>query len=408
MKFPLQKHSNIMTLSCLAVVGSMTVTPASAQTAAPAATAPAPAPAPSPDFTIRQRGRLHVDIGSVSGPAGLDTSVASRGVEVRRLRFGVEGDLPGAFDYRVDADFSGDTVEFVDAWVRYRAGPVSVTVGQHNGFQSLEELTSSNDASFVERAAFTDAFGFERRLGIGVEYAKDGLVAQAGVYGDTLLDISDGEDTAYSVSGRLAYGPRFGTTQLHFGVHGSYRDLGEAGRNVRYRQRPFTHVIDRRYVATPNLLSSEETQYGAEIALLRGRFHAQGEVHWASLDRLTVGAADPTFFGGAAEAGVFLTNDGRRYRNGIFRGVDVRRPVTEGGLGAVQIVARYDWLDLTDAGVAGGRQAGYMAGITWWPVSEVRFMLNYARLDYRGAAVAAAGNRDYSVDAVSGRFQVVF
>jgi phosphate-selective porin OprO/OprP len=33
-----------------------------------------------------------------------------------------------------------------------------LVVGQHNNFQSMEELTSSLAISFLERAAFTDAF----------------------------------------------------------------------------------------------------------------------------------------------------------------------------------------------------------------------------------------------------------
>ena len=43
-----------------------------------------------------------------------------------------------------------------------------LTVGQHNNFQSLEELTSSRFSSFIERAAFTDAFN-DIHMGITAE-----------------------------------------------------------------------------------------------------------------------------------------------------------------------------------------------------------------------------------------------
>ncbi|HAV79428.1 MAG TPA: porin, partial [Erythrobacter sp.] len=42
-----------------------------------------------------------------------------------------------------------------DAILSYEDGPLEVAVGQHNNFQSLEELTSSLHTTFIERAAFT-------------------------------------------------------------------------------------------------------------------------------------------------------------------------------------------------------------------------------------------------------------
>jgi photosystem II stability/assembly factor-like uncharacterized protein len=63
----------------------------------------------------------------------------------------------------------------------------------------------------------------------------------------------------------------------------------------------------------------------------------------------------------------------------------------------------------TDAGIFGGTQNGVMASLIWIPTDYVRFMLNYARLDYDGAALpAAGGNRDYGVNVVGARAQIDF
>ena len=55
----------------------------------------------------------------------------------------------------------------------------------------------------------------------------------------------------------------------------------------------------------------------------------------------------------------------------------------------------------------GGVQNGLQASLTWIPTDHVRFMANYARLSYDGAAIpAAGGDRDYGVDVVGLRAQL--
>jgi phosphate-selective porin OprO/OprP len=83
--------------------------------------------------------------------------------------------------------------------------------------------------------------------------------------------------------------------------------------------------------------------------------------------------------------------------------------VDDGGMGALQLNLRYDHLTLNDAGILGGRQRGYQASLIWIPQDYVRFLLNYARLRYDDAAIAASGgDRSYSVDVIGARAQVDF
>jgi phosphate-selective porin OprO/OprP len=184
--------------------------------------------------------------------------------------------------------------------------------------------------------------------------------------------------------------------------------MAALGSTTRYRQRPFVHTTDTRFLATPALRVSDETHYGLEAALIRGPLHAAGELHWLeakAVDRLR----DPRFFGGYAELGYFLTGETRGYKAGLFDRTKVLRPVGGGGLGALQVNFRYDHLSLNDAGILGGRQQGYQASLIWIPQDYVRFLLNYARLRYDNAAVAAAGgDRDYSIDVIGARAQVDF
>ena len=168
------------------------------------------------------------------------------GSEVRRARLGVQGDMPGGFGYKFEVDFAGNEVALTDAILTYGRGPATVTVGQHNNFQGLEELTSSLHSSFIERAAFTDAFGFERRLGLSVQYAKGPFLAQAGVFSDNVDALSNKNRGA---DGRIVFMPKSGDTQFHVGGSVHYADL-EALSTVRYRQRPLVAFTDERFINT--------------------------------------------------------------------------------------------------------------------------------------------------------------
>ena len=361
-------------------------------------------------WSFKPRGRIQYDVGHVSRPSGISDDGLGFSNELRRARIGVEGDMPGGFGYVFEIDFAEGEVEVTDAILTYEASDsIGLTIGQHNNFQSLEELTSSRFSSFIERAAFTDAFGFERRVGLSGTFERGDLLAQGGVFTDNVHELDDSNDSV-SVDGRLVFSPKLGETQLHFGGSAHWRDVGDADEigTVRYRQRPLIHSTDVRFVATPALAVENETSYGLEAAIIHGPFHAVGEVHWLEAETLDPGSS-PTFFGGYAEIGWFITGESRGYRSGKFDRSRPTRSVEEGGIGAFQVNLRYDHLDLSSGEIIGGTQNGIMASLVWVPTDHVRFMINYAHLDYDDAAIpAAGGDRSYGVDVIGARAQIDF
>ena len=355
-------------------------------------------------WSFKPRGRLQIDAGSIGTPfsTGADTGFGS---EIRRARLGVEGDIPGGFGYKFEVDFAGGEVEIVDAIATYGHGGLTISAGQHNTFQGLEELTSSRFISTMERAAFTDAFGFERRVGLSAQFESGAVLVQGGAFTDNVADLSNEN---WSVDGRAVFMPKLGETQLHLGGSLHYADY-EAGSELRYRQRPFVHFTDERFIDTGSFGAASELGMGLEAAAIRGPFHAAAEGFWQKADR--PGAlADPTFFGGYAEVGMFLTpGDSRGYKGGTFDRVKPANPVGEGGFGAVQVNVRYDRLDLVDAGLIGGTQDGYAVSLVWTPTDYTRLMMNYGRMQYDNAALpAAGGDSSYGVDAFGVRAQIDF
>jgi phosphate-selective porin OprO and OprP len=389
--------------------------------------APAPTPPPGPQiqfhgapqitapggWSFKPRGRLQYDAAFVSSPRGINDTGLGFSNEVRRARLGVEGTVPGGFGYTFEIDFAGNDVDITDAFLNYRASPdVVLTVGQHNNFQSLEELTSSRFSTFIERAAFTDAFNFERRIGVSGTYAHGDLTVQAGAFTDNITDLNEDSDNAVSLDGRIVYAPELGDTRLHLGASAHWRDNGDlaALATTRYRQRPLVHTTDVRFIGTPALTVENETHYGVEAAVIHGPLHAVGEAYWFEADTATAGLS-PNLFGGYAEIGYYLTGETRGYRGARFDRTRVLHPVggEGGGIGAFQVNLRYDYLDLNSGTIRGGTQNGLQASLIWIPQDYIRFMLNYGHMMYDDATIpAAGGDRSYSVDVIGARAQVDF
>ncbi|MEP3051876.1 MAG: porin [Erythrobacter sp.] len=355
-------------------------------------------------WSFKPRGRLQFDAGVVNSPDSTGRSDGF-GSEARRIRLGVAGDIPGGFGYKFEADFAGNDLSVTDAIISYETGNVEILVGQQNTFQGLEELTSSLHTSFIERSAFTDAFNFERRVGVSAIVETGDVLLQGGVFSDNAEDLSNQN---WSLDGRAVFAPKLGDTQLHFGGSVHFADL-ETGSTVRFRQRPLVHFTSERFINTDFFDANSEFGVGLESAAIAGPFHVSAEAFWQSVD-VPFTTMDPTFFGGSIEAGYFLTDgDSRGYKGGKFDRVKPNNPVGEGGAGSVQVNVRYDHLDLTDAGIIGGTQNGYMVSIVWKPTDYTLLLANYGRLEYDDAVFPLAdGSTSYGVDAFGVRAQIDF
>lgn len=98
-------------------------------------------------------GRLHYDL--YAHDSG--RREATGGTEFRRARVHVDGAAAG-WNYRVQVELAGGNVDLRDVYVERELAGGTMTIGQFKPFRSLEELTSSNDISVMERG-FTSASG---------------------------------------------------------------------------------------------------------------------------------------------------------------------------------------------------------------------------------------------------------
>jgi phosphate-selective porin OprO/OprP len=360
-------------------------------------------------WSFKPRGRMQFDVAGVDAPGGLSAGNEHLGTstEFRRAQIGFDGTMPGGFGYRVEANLANSEVELTDLYLTYNASKsLTLTVGQHKPFWGLEEMTSDLFTSMMERAAFSQAFGFERRVGASAAWSSGSFLVQGGVFSDDASALNADSNKSWSLDGRVVAMPKVAGGMLHVGGSIHLRDLGGSVNTARYRARPFVHTTDVRLVDTGSFGASGERAYGAELAWVKGRFHATGESYW--MTSMRPGQANPTFNGGYGELGLFLTDDSTAYKNGTYDRTKPKRPVSAGGIGAVQVNVRYDWLDLNDAGIIGGRQQIAGISVIWTPMDYVRFMANYGHIRVRDARVTASGDGSYNAHAAGMRAQLDF
>ncbi|MEZ6000300.1 OprO/OprP family phosphate-selective porin [Hyphomonas sp.] len=295
--------------------------------------------------------------------------------ELRQFRAGITAKKSGA-EWKAELVTDDDgNVAVTDVYFKkaLAAPGWSVRLGHFKTANSLDEQTSEWVSGDFERAAFTDAFEFERRLGVQLERIGDVHSFYAGVFASNVNDEAFSE--GHAIAGRYVFTPKRPEGEvLHIGLSARWREAGGSLPDFRYRQRPFTHNAGR-VVATPRL-GGKDLFAGAEFAWLKGPAWIAAEAAILSDDM--TGGGNATFTGGYLEAGYML--GGRRtYKGHKFDRPKIDRPVTEGGPGALLTAVRYDTLDLEDGDVNGGKLDTLILALDWYLTSRIHAGINFFR-----------------------------
>ena len=343
-------------------------------------------------FTFR--GRIYLDAANIEfDRAGVTTAYDDS--EIRTARLGVTGQFSG-IGYVAEFDLINDQIAANDVYLTFRGEGFDLLLGHMKTPNSLEEQTSSRYITFMERGAGTDLFALDRRVGVALAHRGDNYTVKAGLYGGRPGDLSESLelDDSSAFAARVTYLPVHSDDLLvHLGASLRQMDYGDAGTRVRVR--PNTHLTDRIVSADFRPASAlgeagSSTFIGLEAAAVSGPFHAHGEYMTMALDGP---ASSPRFTSAFVNLGYFLTGETRSYSTsgGTFSRTRPASPVSEGGMGAVELAARFDYSDMND--VAAGELTSWTLGVNWYVEDHFRVMANYVAGEL---AVPGAANTDVS------------
>ena len=408
--------------------------------------------------SIYLTGRLHFDMGDYLDyhPASKFASVQdlNSGVNARRARLGVLGKFLGDWNYAFILDFGGSSdsnnngvtgsrsTDIENAFITYNGfRPFAIDLGYLDVPYTLDESTSSNDIMFIERASSnviaTGLAANDARAALGVRWNTDRAWAGTYVTGPTAgANHSGGDQQQVGATARATYPVlQSNAYSLHLGVDGEYvfqpknngSGTGAITNGVSFSDRPELRVDPTAFINTGTIPAKNAAVYSGELAGGIGSFFAQGEYYIYQVKQAGFTGTAPkpelTFDGGYAQASYVITGESRKYipTTGAYSGVRPDRPVGAGGWGAWEVAARFSYLNLNNhatgnvagagtGGVLGGRQQTYTFGVNWYPVYNIRFMLDYIYADVNKIPTAVGGTAQPGarIQAIAARTQVAF
>ena len=304
--------------------------------------------------------RLHVDHAWHEA----DTRALDDALIVRHAQFGLAGEFNEAWSFEVAYDFA-KVGAFKDVFLQYQGWKsTAIKLGQFKVPFGLEELTSSNNITFIERALPGDAFGLSRRAGIGFDRSGSRYTFSVMGFGDAI----DG-DKGRGAGLRYTFTPvRTDGALVHLGIAAiTERPQGE----VKFNARPESRPTDTRFVNTGDLDDVRRVdRLGLEAAWQAGPFIAQAE--WMRADAARRSSPDAGFDGWYVAGSWVLTGEVRRYRNGVFKSMPAGR-----SHGAWELALRYSEVELDDGRVQGGREDNFSLGLNWYAHERWRVMADY-------------------------------
>ncbi|MGA2026162.1 MAG: porin [Syntrophobacteraceae bacterium] len=469
------------------------------------------------NFDIHIGGRIQFDIAdsepdhalakwglssfSSSHGVGPVTAVGGYGDQLRRVRLDIDGTLYNNIEFIMQPDFapsykanlavarssttgsgtlstasisitSGAAVTFADVWVGVKDIPYigRIKVGQMYEPLSIEQLTSDNWNTFMEKALPVNAFIPGRNAGIqmqntacndrigwmvGYFFQQQAAVTWNGVPLDTTGDLFSPHLDAAQIATRLTALPWYennGEHLLHIGVGYTHEFRSDHVTSATTASSGFFNPGSLDFKSSPeaNLFSPlVDTGYflargvdivDPEIAFVYGPFSAQAEymyVHASDVENYANGNAlsrtepygSANFYGWYAQASYFITGEHRNYNKtpsptdyqGSFGRIIPKcnfNPYT-GGMGAWEVAVRVSQLDVNDwaAGFSGGCETDYTVGLNWYLNPNVMVKMNYVRavVDAHNVGSSSLSNYNGSLIPTTGndnifetRFQIAF
>ncbi|HKU12895.1 MAG TPA: porin [Steroidobacteraceae bacterium] len=383
---------------------------------------------------VRLRGVLHFDgryFPDDVTPATADTWF------LRRVRPILEGTLNGIYDFRFTPDFGGGRTVIQDAYVAARFKPwATLTAGKFKVPVGLERLQSATDIRFVERG-FPTSLVPNRDLGVsfGGDIAGGVVNYSVGYFNgvsdggssESNLPTPDAEnDTKGDWAARVFFQPfltsdNFALRGLGFGVAGTFVDSTGSttnallpsyrtpGQQSFFSYRATTAASGTAPAVNGTFADGDRVRWTPQAYYSLGSFGLLGEYVNVSQDVTrstpTSGVRSATLDNKAwqVQFAWFATGEDESFRGftpgSIFS-------LEKGTWGALELVARYQELDIDDAAFAGGsdsfanldsaasKASAWGVGVNWYLNQNYKWSLSYDVTSFEGGAPGGADRPD--------------
>jgi len=316
-------------------------------------------------------GRIHFDAYAFDR----DNVSTTGTTDFRRARLTLAGKALG-WEYKMEQDFTGGTTTegFRDVFIAKKALGGKFTIGHFKPYRSMEELTSSNEITMMERP-FASASGLYggRQFGQGIGYLRGGDNYSVGATVYNLRNAASPRNEGVGAAGRVTFAPiNNDNSTLHFGVSASTENANRGSADLRASVNYAGRRGPSQTIATTAGASGESVDtIGLEAAGAFGPLYFQSEYANATFNQPIGGSQDvETFY---LMGSWMLTGQHKAYKpgNGVFGSAK--------GEGMWELTARYDTIENKD--VANLEATSTTLGVNYYFNPNVRLMFNYTKGD---------------------------
>ncbi|MBY0565069.1 MAG: OprO/OprP family phosphate-selective porin [Hyphomonadaceae bacterium] len=302
-----------------------------------------------------------------------------------------------------EVDLANQEFTVTDAFAEVKLDDhLSLRIGQFKEPNGLEQIASNYGKVFTSSAGVSYVNGLGRRLGVGLRAYADEWTLEGGVFASNINE--EDASNGWSTSARAVWSAPIseGGPVAHLGGSLRYRESEDDP--FAYGQGIYSFAYGKS--VKTSAIAESDLFVGLEGAFVAGSFQVTAEASRASVECGALCASDPQF--DAAYVDVSYVFGGHRQyssHGGKFGRYVIDHPLgEEGGHGAWELAARYDYVDLEDAGVLGGNQTTGIVGLTYHANANARLQFNYAHSDYD----APLSGVSREADAVTVRLQLDF
>lgn len=324
-------------------------------------------------FEAQIGGRIHFDAYAFDR----DQADTTGTTDFRRARLTLSGKAFG-WEYKVEQDFTGgDTTEgFRDVFIARKALGGKFTIGHFKPYRSMEELTSSNEITMMERP-FASASGLfsGRQFVQGVGYLRAGDNYTFGVTAFNTRNAAGPRNEGMGAAARVTWAPiNNDNNTLHFGLSASTENANRGSADVRAAVAYAGRRGPSQTIATTTGASGDSVDaLGLELAGAFGPLFFQSEYARATFERPLGGDQDvETWY---VMGSWMLTGQHKPYKaaTGVFGSPKL------GDTGAWELTARYDHIENKD--VDDLEASAWIVGLNYYFNPNVRVMFNYTKGD---------------------------
>lgn len=310
-------------------------------------------------------GKIHVN-GTWYEDGGSDLSVNRARLTVNKVM--------NNWELQLQAGFAGNEVYLEENYLAYHFNDcATLKVGQSliPGFMEREKTTDD---------MATILWNSEERLGwipsylIGVNYAYRGdkLGLSLGVYGNGVDNEGKVNNYVnYNTAGRVWYSAvNTDEAAVMLGLNSMFQSMKDN------QETPLTpsysysaYAVNKQFnVGVELFLQYKSVYLAAEYLNASFEFENAPSSKYVTTDALS------------AELVWNVTGEKTYYdaQYGVYGGVTVANPLSEGGLGALQLVARYSYADNQDNYLLGTEDLTF--GVNWLPEDNVKVLLGYSKV----------------------------